>query len=113
MLPPMYTHSVHKARVALPGLVRMLSANPARIFGLADRKGDIRAGLDADIVIYDPKPRNHLHAEEMHGVAGHSPYEGHRLRGEVRSILCRGQLVIEDRKFVGKSGYGHFTPRPF
>ena len=110
LLPLMYTHSVDKARVALTGLVRMLSANPARIFGLADRKGDIRAGLDADIVIYDPKPRTHVHAEDMHTVAGYSPYEGHRLRGQVRTVMCRGQLVIEDRQFVGTAGYGQFIP---
>jgi dihydropyrimidinase len=108
--PLLYTHSVDKARLPLTGLVRMMSANPARIFGLDHRKGDIRAGLDADIVIYDPKPRTHVQASDLHGVAGYSPYEGHRLRGAVRTVMSRGQLVIEDRQFVGKPGYGQFIP---
>lgn len=109
LLPLMYTHSVDKARLPLTGLVKLLCANPARIFGLDDRKGDIRAGLDADLVIYDPKPRTHLKADHLHNIAGYSPYEGRRLRGAVRTVLCRGELVIENRQFVGKAGYGKFV----
>src|SRR5579859_870973 len=108
--PLLYTHSVDKARLPLTGLVRMMCANPARIFGLDHRKGDIRAGLDADLVIYDPKPRSHIHAEQLHNVAGYSPYEGHRLRGAVRTVLCRGTTIIKDRELVGTPGYGQFVP---
>ncbi|HLY27990.1 MAG TPA: dihydropyrimidinase [Aggregatilineales bacterium] len=108
--PLLYTHSVDKARLPLTGLVRMLCTNPARIFGLEHRKGDIRAGLDADIVIYDPQPRTHVQANDLHGMAGYSPYEGHRLRGAVRTVICRGQMVIENREFVGTPGYGQFVP---
>ena len=108
LLPLMYTHSVDKARLPLTAIVRLMSANPARLFGLDHRKGDIRAGLDADIVIYDPRPRSHLKAEDLHGVAGYTPYEGRRLRGAVRSVLCRGQVVIDNRQFVGQPGYGQF-----
>src|SRR5204862_3056440 len=110
LLPLMYTHSVDKARLPLTGLVRLLSTNPARLFGLDHCKGDIRAGLDADLVIYDPKPRAHVHAEDLHNIAGYSPYEGHRLRGEVRTVMVRGETVIEDREFVGSSGSGKFVP---
>jgi len=109
MFPLMYTHSVDKARLPLTGLVRLMSTTPAKLFGLDERKGDIRAGLDADLVIYDPKPRTHLKAEDLHGVSGYTPYEGKRLRGAVRTVLCRGQLVIENRQFVGKAGYGKFV----
>ncbi|HVO41894.1 MAG TPA: dihydropyrimidinase [Aggregatilineales bacterium] len=108
MLPLMYTHSLDKARSPLTALVRMMSTNPARIFGLDHRKGDIRAGLDADVVIYDPKPRRYLQPDDLHNIAGYTPYEGIRLRGAVRTVLCRGQRVIEDGKFVGQTGYGQF-----
>ena len=110
LLPLMCTHSVDRAHLPLSGLVRLLSTNPARIFGLAHRKGDIRVGLDADLVIYDPEPRSHIRAEDLHNIAGYSPYEGHRLRGAVRTVLCRGQIVIENRTFVGQPGFGQFIP---
>jgi dihydropyrimidinase len=110
LLPLMYTHSVDKARLPLTGLVRLMSTNPAKLFGLENRKGDIRAGLDADLVIYDPNPRTYLNAADLHNVAGYSPYEGRRLRGAVRTVLCRGQTVIENRQFVGQPGYGKYVP---
>ena len=87
-----------------------MSSTPARLFGLDNRKGDIHTGLDADIVIYDPKPRTHLRADDLHNIAGYTPYEGRRLRGAVRTVLSRGQLVIENRQFVGQPGYGQFIP---
>ncbi|MEP7289817.1 MAG: dihydropyrimidinase [Chloroflexota bacterium] len=108
LLPLMYTHSVDKAHMMLTGLVKLLCTNPAKIFGLDHRKGDIRAGLDADLVIYDPEPRSHLSTENLHNIAGYSPYEGHRIRGAVRTVLVRGQTVIENCEFVGQPGYGRF-----
>jgi dihydropyrimidinase len=50
-----------------------------------------------------------LKAGDLHNVAGYTPYEGHRLRGAVRTVLCRGQIVIDNREFVGKAGYGQFV----
>ena len=35
--------------------VKMASANPARVMGIADRKGTLEVGKDADIVIFDVK----------------------------------------------------------
>jgi N-acetylglucosamine-6-phosphate deacetylase len=37
--------------VNLPQAIRMASANPARVLGLADHKGQIEAGFDADLVV--------------------------------------------------------------
>lgn len=39
--------------VSLSDAVRMASENPARLFGLSDRKGSISPGKDADIVAFD------------------------------------------------------------
>ena len=38
--------------------VKMASANPARVMGIADRKGTLEVGKDADIVIFDVKDDN-------------------------------------------------------
>jgi dihydropyrimidinase len=110
MFPLMFTHSLDKARSPLTSLVRLMSTNPARIFGLDHRKGDLRAGLDADVVIYDPQPRSYLSPDDLHNIAGYTPYAGYRVRGVVRTVLVRGQKVIENREFVGIPGYGKFIP---
>ena len=39
--------------VDLPMAVRMASTNPARVMGLSDRKGEIKPGYDADLVLLD------------------------------------------------------------
>ncbi|MGE5560363.1 MAG: N-acetylglucosamine-6-phosphate deacetylase [Chloroflexota bacterium] len=44
---------VRSAGVSLSDAVRMASSNPARVLGLADRKGELSAGFDADIVLLD------------------------------------------------------------
>ncbi|MGA0557608.1 N-acetylglucosamine-6-phosphate deacetylase [Larkinella sp. VNQ87] len=41
------------ADIPLPDAIRMISSTPARIMGVADRKGVLAPGKDADIVIFD------------------------------------------------------------
>ena len=36
-------------------LVEIISENPARVFGLYPKKGIIKEGSDADIVIFNPE----------------------------------------------------------
>lgn len=42
-----------RAGVILTDAVSMLTATPARIIGVADRKGALVAGMDADIILFD------------------------------------------------------------
>ena len=44
---------VKKANIPLADAVRMASETPARIIGIADKKGSLQKGKDADIVILD------------------------------------------------------------
>ena len=104
----LYTFGVVEHRMKPRHLVRLLSANPARIFGLWPRKGDIRPGSDADLVLFDPRPTRTLSASELHSRAGFSPYEGLTVTGKVRTTICRGRVVYRDGAIVGDRGFGHF-----
>jgi N-acetylglucosamine-6-phosphate deacetylase len=46
-------NAVHLLQAPVEKAVRMASANPARVLGLKGRKGEISAGLDADLVVLD------------------------------------------------------------
>ena len=95
-------------------MVRLLSTNPAKVFGLWGTKGDIAPGFDADIVIFDPNAERVLSASELHSRAGYSPYEGLTVKGKVKMTICRGEIVYRDGEVVGKPGYGRFQRcRPF
>jgi dihydropyrimidinase len=110
----MYTFGVRRNRIDLSHMVRLLSANPARIFGLWPDKGDLAPGFDGDAVIFDPRPERALSAGELHSRAGYSPYEGMTLQGRVKTTICRGQVVYRDGQVVGKPGLGRFLKcRPF
>jgi dihydropyrimidinase len=111
LLPLLYTFGVDEGRLMLPQLAALLSTNPARIWGLWPRKGVLLPGSDADVVIYDPGPEGAIRAEDMHHLAGYSPYEGMRVRGRVKATISRGSIVYREGQFVGRRGRGQFVRR--
>lgn len=92
--------------------IEIACASPARMFGLYPKKGTIAPGADADIVIYDPEAEHTLSAETHHMNVDYSAYEGKRITGQVETVLSRGEVVIDGRKFTGRSGHGSYTPAP-
>jgi dihydropyrimidinase len=107
LLPLAYTWTV-KRDLALEQLVALLSTNPARIFGLYPRKGSLQPGADADVVVYDPRPRGQIRARDLHSLAGYTPYEGMTVQGRVVATLSRGRVVYHDGEFVGEPGHGRY-----
>ncbi len=113
-LPLLYTFGVEAGLIGMADLVRLLATGPARIFGLYPRKGRLSAGADADLVLFDPKPRGRLRDEELHSAAGFSPYAGLDLIGRVRTTICRGRVVYDRGQVTGEPGWGRFIERtPF
>jgi dihydropyrimidinase len=111
LLPLMFTYGADEGRLTLPQLAALLSANPARIWGLWPRKGTLLPGSDADLVIYDPRPGGTIRAEDLHHLAGYSPYEGMRVQGRVKATISRGHVVYREGQFVGRKGRGRFVRR--
>jgi dihydropyrimidinase len=99
LLPLMASYGVAADRLNWPDLVRLLSSEPARIFGLYPTKGSLMPGADADVTIFDPNERSTLTDDDLHGLAGYTPFEG------------RGQIIYQDGKFKGQPGHGRFVAR--
>jgi dihydropyrimidinase len=110
LLPLLYTYGVARGRLSWPQLVRLCSTNPARIFGLGTRKGNLLPGAEADVVIYDPRGESTIQASRLHTIAGYNPYEGWRVEGRVRTTISRGRVVYRRDKFIGNPGHGRFVP---
>jgi len=106
LFPLLYTYGVRAGRISLAQMVDLLAANPARIFGIAGRKGSIREGGDADFAIWDPEGESTLTADILHGNADWSPYEGMKIAGRLAYTILRGQVLVEGDRFVGQGVKG-------
>ncbi|TFK46625.1 allantoinase [Heliocybe sulcata] len=91
-----------KRGVSAAQVVRWMSKRTAAHAGLADRKGAIRVGHDADLVIWDPEAEFTVTKESLNFKNKMSPYEGMKMTGRVERTYLRGQLVYDYRaKFEG------------
>ena len=107
-----YSEGVAKRHLPMTWMARVLSENPARIFGLYPRKGVIRVGADADLAIWDPEPSWTINRTQHLGIAGFTPYEGWPARGRPWMTLVRGQTVLgPDGAIEQKPGFGCYLSR--
>lgn len=110
-IPLLFTFGVKSGKLSLNQFVDICSTSPAKLFGLYPRKGAIVPGADADIVIFDPEKEAILSWQNLHQNVDHCPYEGWRVKGYPRLVLSRGEVIVEDGKFLGSRGRGLFLPR--
>ena len=108
LLPVLYSEGVARRGLPLSWLARVLSENPARIFGLYPRKGVIAPGADADLTIIDPAKRVTIAAAALHSRTGYSVYEGKQLRGFPVLTLLRGQVLLRNGALHQPEGYGRY-----
>ncbi len=111
MVPSMHDLLVARHTMPITQLVRLLSTNPARLFGLYPRKGTLQQGSDADIVIFDPDKTRTVSHRDLQTVCDWSPYEGRSFRGWPIMTISRGVIVSRDGTHVGPEGHGQFVPR--
>ena len=107
----LYTFGVAQGRLSLARWIDVCCAAPARVFGLAGRKGALTVDADADVVIFDPEHEIILSQSILHEKCDYTPYEGQRLKGYPVFTMLRGCVIVRDGEFVGGSGGGQFLVR--
>lgn len=97
-LPAVWTEA--RARgYAVTHLAKWLCQGPARLAGLAGRKGTIAVGCDADFVIWDPEAKFHVEPAQLHHRHKVTPYLGRELSGRVETTFLRGRKIFERGEF--------------
>lgn len=86
--------------------------HPAALAGLAHRKGAIREGFDADLVVFDPDATFTVDAARLRQRHKQTPYAGLPLRGVVRETYVRGRLVYRDGGANTYPAGGELLARP-
>lgn len=88
-------------QLAPEDLCRLMSENPARVFGMWPRKGRLAEGADADVCVWDPEVRWTISAATQHQAVDHTPYEGFQCRGRAHLVYVGGELVARDGEPTG------------
>jgi dihydropyrimidinase len=104
-------HGVNAGKLTLNRFVEITSTAPARIFGMHPKKGTIAAGSDADIVLWDPNAEHTISAATHNMRVDYSMFEGFRVRGNARQVYSHGELIVENGKYLGKTGRGNYLRR--
>lgn len=85
------TSLVKPGHLSLVELIKKMSLNPARIYGLD--KGTLEIGRDADLVIFDTDKC--WTPEKYYSKAVNTPFTGMELNGEVCATICGGDIVFK------------------
>jgi len=105
-----HDEGINKGRIDLCCLVRLLSENPARIFGLFPKKGTIQEGSDADLIVFDPSLRQTISQKTQHSKAPYTLYEGRSFLGGPILTMQRGHVVLKEMKLHVGPGHARFLP---
>jgi dihydropyrimidinase len=111
MLPMYFSEGVGKRKLPLTRFVETTSTTPARIFGLYPKKGVVRAGSDADVVLWDPDRRGVVSAEADLSESDYSVYEGWTVTGWPVMTIRRGEVIGENGRVNGHGGSGRLISR--
>ena len=106
MLVPAMLDAGLSGRLPLTRAVEVMTANPAKLYGIYPRKGTISVGSEADLVLVDPEATRTVRSSEFLARSGGSAlaYDGMELRGKVLTTLSRGRTVFEAGRVIGENG---------
>lgn len=121
-MPTLFCEGVLKGRLTPQKYVELMCSNPAKLYGLGDRKGVISPGYDADLVIWYPDvPTSGKSSMEpfrlsngnLHHDIDYTPFEGLEYANWPRYTILRGAIVWDRDHggILGSKNAGRFLKR--
>lgn len=105
-----YSACVNSGICSPMDMARMLSENPARLFGMYPEKGVILPGSDADITIIDTNAVRTISASNQEQNVDYSPWEGYELTCSIKAVFLNGVLSAENGR-ISVPNSGRYIPR--
>ncbi|MCH2334831.1 MAG: dihydroorotase [Pseudomonadales bacterium] len=88
--------------MSIEKVVQKTAHAPAQLFDVS-RRGYLREGYWADLVIIDPDRETVVNDEPIYAKCGWSPFNGLTFRSRITHTLVNGKLVYEDGELIGDS----------
>ncbi|TVR06570.1 MAG: dihydroorotase [Spirochaetaceae bacterium] len=109
LFPYIFSEGYRAGRFGLARLLRVCSEAAAERYRIADRKGAIAVGRDADLVFVDPDGETVIDASTSLSKGRVTPWQGRRLTGRVERTMVRGRTVYRAGEGITVDpGYGDF-----
>ena len=108
----LWHHGVRTGKLTPNEFVKVTSTNCAQIFNIHPKKGDIKVGSDADIIVWDPEGTRLIPAETHHQNIDFNIYEGLEVTGIPVVTLSRGRILWKDGDLRTVKGTGKYFDRP-
>ncbi len=95
---PLLLTAVHEGRLTLAALLARMDLNVRRIFRVPNQPETwVELDLEAE---------HTLTAQGLFSKAGWTPFEGRNVRGAVRKVVLRGEVVFRDGQVLAQPGFG-------
>jgi dihydroorotase len=95
---PLMLNRVNEGLCTLPDVVKWMSVNPAKLYGLRG-KGRIAAGYDADLVLLDMAKEKTIENGKLQTKVNWSPYDGWKVKGWPVTTIVNGRVVYREGTF--------------
>ncbi len=94
-LAPTLTALYHTGKLGLQDIVRLMSANPAKL--LKVEGGSLKIGVPADLALVDLDEKWVVEPQKLHSKSKNTVFKGKTLQGKVKITLLNGEVVFEDQ----------------
>jgi len=78
---PLLLDGVAKGKLSLSQVAYVRSERPGMIYGLTGKKGSLRVGCDADLILVDLERKRRLDNSAIVSKCGWTPYHGQEVTG--------------------------------
>lgn len=107
----MYTYGVCEGKISINKMTEVLSTNAAKVFGMYPKKGIIKEGSDADLVIFNPNNQTKITYKNQIQQVDYTPYEGFNIKGKIGRVFLRGKEIVKDGNLTVNTAVGLFQER--
>ena len=106
-IPYLFSEGMARS-MSLERFVALTSENAAKFYGLYPRKGCLRPGSDADVVLINRDRRCRFGREDFAGAEDYNIFEGWEFRGAVERVFLRGREVFAEGAVRADRGSGRY-----